>query len=172
MPPVSQVVESIHQATNSLSVTLCKRSEPVCVPTDANTFIMHIFHRKGYYEFHGVYEPFIVLFNRNSPFDLYAISQKPFWAEGRNNLTNATDASQYRKHPENIPKYHNEFFYITSMSWKTHGQKYHSFIDDVVFMSFGIEDARSGTIDVKAGDLLQDLAYCDKPEMWPSRTSA
>ncbi|RMZ88287.1 hypothetical protein DV736_g4494, partial [Chaetothyriales sp. CBS 134916] len=158
MPPVAQESESIHQATNSLSITMCKRDETDCVPNDWNTYIMHIFHHKGYYAFHGVYEPFVVLFKNSAPFDLHAISKKPFWVEGRKNLTIASDSPLYRKHPEYIPENHTEFFYFTSMSWKTHGQKYHGFIDDELFLSFGIEDARSGVIDVRARDLLDDLA--------------
>ena len=66
MPIVRNGQESIHQATNSLSITLCKRSDPRCVPTDDNTYIMHIFHWKSYYEFHGGYEPYVVLFKRNA----------------------------------------------------------------------------------------------------------
>lgn len=52
-------------------------------------------------------------------------------------------------------------FYITSMSWKSHAQKYHGYIDDVIFVAFGVEDTMAGVIDVLAGDLLQDLAFCD-----------
>lgn len=48
-----------------------------------------------------------------------------------------------------------QFFYITSMSWKAHDQKYHGYIDDVIFVLFGIEDASAGGIDVVAGDLLK-----------------
>jgi hypothetical protein len=51
-------------------------------------------------------------------------------------------------------------FYITSMSWKGHDQKYHGYIDDVLFLAFGIEDTRAAAIDVKAADLMQDLALC------------
>jgi hypothetical protein len=53
-----------------------------------------------------------------------------------------------------------QFFYITSMSWKAHDQKYHGYIDDVIFVLFGIEDASTGGIDVVAGDLLKGLRVC------------
>ncbi|RMZ76612.1 hypothetical protein DV738_g4811, partial [Chaetothyriales sp. CBS 135597] len=160
-------VESIHQATNSLSITLCKRADTGCVPDDSNTFIMHIFHHKGYYEFHGIYEPFVVLFKRSSPFAIHAISQRPLWVKGRAELTLATNAVLYRQHPEYLPKNHSEFFYITSMSWKNHGQKYHGYIDDPLFLSFGIEDSKSGAIDIRAGDLLQDMAECEQARLGP-----
>ncbi|RMZ80162.1 hypothetical protein DV737_g3053, partial [Chaetothyriales sp. CBS 132003] len=168
MPEVSKEVESIHQATNSLSITMCKRSEAGCVPDDSNTFIMHIFHHKGYYLFHGVYEPFVVLFRRSAPFALAGISQRPLWVKGRGKLTAATDAVLYRHQPDYMPENHTEFFYITSMSWKTHGQKYHGYIDDELFLSFGIEDSRSGAIDILAEDIVKDMAYCQGVTPGPS----
>ncbi|RMZ92519.1 hypothetical protein DV736_g214, partial [Chaetothyriales sp. CBS 134916] len=163
MPEVSREVESIHQATNSLSITMCKRAEAGCVPDNSNTFIMHIFHHKGYFQFHGIYEPFVILFKNSAPFAIHGISQRPLWVKGRGNLTLATDAVLYRNHPEYIPKNHTEFFYITSMSWKTHGQKYHGYLDDELFLSFGIEDSRSGAIDILAGDILKDMAAIADP---------
>lgn len=161
MPPDVRDLESIHQATNSLMITLCRRSDSKCVPDDGNTFIMHIFHHKSYYGFHGVYEAFVVLFQRSAPFAIHAISQRPLWIHGRGPLTFMSDATQYRDDPAAIPPGHPEMFYITSMSWKSHDQQYHGYIDDVVFLNFGIEDARPGLIDVHARDLLQDLAFCD-----------
>jgi hypothetical protein len=50
--------------------------------------------------------------------------------------------------------------YMTSISWKTHGQKYHGFIDDTLFLAFGREDSDAGGIDVTAGDLLAELGTC------------
>jgi hypothetical protein len=161
MPHVAANLEAIHQATNSLLITLCSRFDPGCVPNDENTFIMHIFHHKSYYSFHGMYEPYTILFKRSTPFAIHAISQRPFWVSGRQALTVFTDAAQYRGKPEEIPEGHSEMFYITSMSWKSHQQKYHGYVDDVLFVAFGVEDTRAGVIDVKAEDLLQDLAFCD-----------
>jgi hypothetical protein len=161
MPEVKSQFESMHQATNSLSITLCKREDARCVPTDANTFIMAIIHHKTFYEFHAVYEPYLIMFQRTAPFALHAISQRPFWIHGRTNLTAASDSSHYRMNPQDIPAGHSEMFYITSISWQSHGQKYHGYIDDPLFLVFGVEDARSGAIDVTAGDLLQDLAFCE-----------
>jgi hypothetical protein len=153
--------EAIHQATNSLSITLCKRSDPGCIPTDSNTFVMHIFQHKAEYSYHSVYEPYVVLFRRTAPFQLHAISQRPIWIHGREQFTSKSDSYRYRGKDDLIPKGHTESFYVTSMSWKTHGQKYHGHIDDVLFLAFGIEDTKSGAIDVKAADLLQDLAFCE-----------
>ena len=152
--------ESIHQSTNSLSVTLCKRSDPTCVPTKDNTFIMFIFHHKTYNNNHAAYYPYVMLFAETSPFAIHAISQKSIWIHGRAALSRASDSAHWRGREDEIPKGHSEMFFFTSLSWKRHGQKYHGFIDDEVFLGFGIEDSRSAGMDVLMGDLLQDLAYC------------
>ena len=163
MPTIESSAETIHQATNSLSITMCNRNDPLCVPTDANTFIMTIFQHKSYYDFHSIYEPYIMLFQRSAPFAIHAISQRPFWIRGRGPLTASTHAVMYDQHPERpIPEGHSEMFYITSMSWKTHGQRYHGYMDDPLFLAFGIEDSRPAVIDVTAGDLLQDLGFCSR----------
>ncbi|SMY28333.1 unnamed protein product [Zymoseptoria tritici ST99CH_1A5] len=153
--------EVIHQATNSLTITLCKRADSSCVPTDDNTFIMHIFQHKAGYSFHVVYEPYVILFRRTAPFQVHAISQRPIWIHGRGPFTTETNANRYWGKPEAVPENHTESFYVTSMSWKTPGQKYTGYLDDVMFLAFGVEDTTSGIIDVKAGDLVQDLAFCD-----------
>ena len=161
MPIVGSTHESIHQATNSLSITLCQRSDPFCVPNDANTFIMTIFQHKSYYDWHSVYEPYVILFRRSAPFAIHAISQRPLWIHGRGPLTGDTHAVHYNNNPDRtIPEGHSEMFYITSMSWKTHGQRYHGYIDDTLFPAFGIEDSRPAAMDVLGGDLLQDLGLC------------
>ena len=163
MPTIESGQETIHQATNSLSITFCRRSDPFCVPDDINTFIMTIFQHKSYYEYHSIYEPYVMLFQRSAPFAIHAISQRPIWIHGRNQLTADTHAIVYDQHPERaIPEGHSEMFYITSMSWKTHGQRYHGYIDDPLFLAFGIEDSRPALMDVMAGDLLQDLGFCSR----------
>lgn len=160
MPHVGPEHESLHQATNSLSITLCARADPNCTVDDANTFIMHVFHHKSYYDFHGVYEPYVLLFERSAPFALHAVSQRPLWIYGRAALTNWTGSLQYEGKEDSIPAGHTEMFYMTSMSWRTHGQKYHGYLDDVLLLAFGIEDTRAAAIDVQAADMLQDLAFC------------
>jgi hypothetical protein len=161
MPTVVSTHESIHQATNSLSVTLCRRTDPICVPSDANTFLMTIFHHKSYYDWHSVYEPYVMLFQRSAPFAIYAISQRPLWIHGRGPLNKDTHAVHYENNPDRaLPEGHSEMFYITSMSWRSHDQRYHGYIDDPMFLAFGIEDSRPAAMDVLAGDLLQDLGFC------------
>jgi hypothetical protein len=166
MPFVREKLESIHQATNSLSITLCKRADPACTPTDANTFILTIFQHKSYYYMHSVYEPYVMLFEQVSPFSVYGISSKPLWISGRGKPGQWTNAT-FRT--EASLKNETEMFYVTSMNWRQQGQKYHGYLDDVVFLAFGIEDWTTGGIDVLARDLLRDLAFCEEVQRPGSR---
>ncbi|KAI1611817.1 hypothetical protein EDD37DRAFT_682852 [Exophiala viscosa] len=159
MPKVADQLESIHQATNSLSITLCKRSDLGCEPNDSNTYLMTIFQHKSFYSFHSVYEPYVMLFKRASPFEIHAISSKPIWIHGRAKAgeTQRPDGPEF----EVLGTWNqSEMVYVTSISWKAHGQKYHGYIDDVVFINFGIEDAKTAGIDVLAGDLVTAIGLC------------
>ncbi|KAH0350729.1 hypothetical protein KCU83_g4768, partial [Aureobasidium melanogenum] len=160
MPTLAPQEESIHQATNSLSITLCRRVDPGCIATDTNTFIFTVFHHKSYHDWHGIYEPYVMVFQRFAPFTVHAISQRPIWIHGRNALTRDTQSLLYSDPNKDIPEGHTEMFYVTSISWKTHGQKYHGYLDDPLFLAFGIEDTRAGLIDILAADLFTNLGYC------------
>jgi hypothetical protein len=162
MPKVGPELESIHQATNSLSITLCNRSDPTCEVNESNTYILTIFQHKTYFAFHSVYEPYIMLFQQNASFEIHGISRKPIWIHGRGKPFEGEKPVSVAG-PGSKPWDHTEMFYITSISWKKHGQKYHGYMDDVLFIAFGIEDAGSGGIDVLAGDLLIDLCLCSHP---------
>ncbi|KAF4450295.1 hypothetical protein F53441_6578 [Fusarium austroafricanum] len=145
LPKLTTNLESIHQSTNSLKITMCRRDEPGCVPDDSNTFIMVIFQHKSYFNYHSVYEPYVMLFKQQAPFEIHAMSKKPIWIHGR------------KKYPE---KETSDMFYVTSMSWKSREQKYHGFIGDDMFLGFGIEDVRTAGIDVRAEDILKDMGIC------------
>jgi hypothetical protein len=149
--------EHVHQATNSLAITMCRRADSRCVPDDTNTFIMSIYHHQTFRNWHAQYQPHVLLFQRSAPFSLHAISQKGIWVNGKLPLTNETESLLVKGTPL---AGHLELFYITSISWKTSGQRYHGFVDDPLFLAFGIEDIRSGGIDVLAGDLLKDVSFC------------
>ncbi|PYH42918.1 uncharacterized protein BP01DRAFT_359139 [Aspergillus saccharolyticus JOP 1030-1] len=138
--------ESIHQATNSLAVTLCERADPRCQPDEENTFVFMVFQHKQFVNFHSVYEPYVMLFRQREPFEVFGVSTHPIWIPGRE-ASHATGQQS-------------EMLYVTSLTWKQAGQRYHGFIDDVVFLAFGREDAHSGGIDVVARDLLDGLGYC------------
>jgi len=157
-PPPTQ--ESIHQATNSLSITLCKRSDPSCKANDSNTFLFTMFQHKVFKKLHSVYEPYVMVFKQQAPFEIHGISSRPIWIHGRG-LPGQGMRPEFISDAEFKVWDQTEMFYITSISWKTQGMRYHGYIDDVLFVGFGIEDRDTGGIDVLAGDLLGDLALCN-----------
>lgn len=143
-------MESIHQATNALEVILCKRDDSACLADDngaSKTFIMHIFQHKTFYEYHSLYEPYVMLFSNKAPFALHAISAKPFWIAGR-------------QHHGALKGHASEMFYVTSVNWKGVDNKYTGYLDDVLLLGFGFEDKAGGGLDVTAESLLGDLSYC------------
>ncbi|KAK1959872.1 hypothetical protein LY78DRAFT_662921 [Colletotrichum sublineola] len=144
MPKLAPDLESIHQATNSLSISFCKRSDPTCKATGDNTFLFTVFQHKTFYRFHGEYEPYVMVFRQKAPFEVFAVSKRPIWIHGREKRLDGGS----------------DMFYVTSMSWKRKDQRYHGFLDDELFLSFGIEDQQSGAIDVLAMDLLAELGTC------------
>lgn len=152
LPKVAPTLESLHQSTNSLAITLCRRADPSCEPSANNTFVFTLFQHKSFYDFHGVYEPYALLFRQRAPFEVYGVSRKPIWIHGR---------EQQRAGSEQQP-HQSQMFYVVSMSWKARGQKYHGYLDDVLFLAFGIEDENTGGIDVVAGDVLRGLALCSE----------
>ncbi|KAL6252995.1 hypothetical protein RBB50_000714 [Rhinocladiella similis] len=149
----------MQQATNTLAITMCRRTDPKCVQNDQNTYIVNIFHYKSHFAGHSIYEPYVMLFQQTAPFAMHAISTKPLWIAGRSKFSKFTGAVNWQDR-EDYPENHSEMFYIRGMSWKSHGQKYHGYLDDVLFLTFGIEDSRPAAIDVMAADLLQDLGLC------------
>ncbi|KAL2846921.1 hypothetical protein BJY01DRAFT_234387 [Aspergillus pseudoustus] len=169
--------ESIHQATNALSITLCARADPFCVPGDDNTFVLSIFQHKSFYNLHSTYEPYAMLFRARAPFEVYGVSRRPLWIHGRrtppprqsSQWQPGSSSPMYDDHVNDdgdeeemmrAVKLESEMLYVTSISWKAHGQGYHGFVDDVLFIGFGIEDSATGGIDVRAGDLVDGLALC------------
>ncbi|KAH7342367.1 hypothetical protein BKA65DRAFT_290630 [Rhexocercosporidium sp. MPI-PUGE-AT-0058] len=162
MPRTGPKMEDNHQATNSLSITTCKRSDPNCKSDDSNTFIINIFHFKSYHFFHGVYEPYVMLFQQHSPLAIHAIGSKPLWIKGRKEAGKGRMPDVYNEQAFG-PWNQTEMVYVTSISWKAHGSRYHGYADDIMFLGFGIEDQTTGGIDIVAGDLLADLNLCKTP---------
>jgi hypothetical protein len=144
LPKLPPKNEDIHQATNSLRITMCKRADKDCKVDDTNTFIIAIIQHKTWYNFHGEYEPYAMVFRERSPFEVYAISKKPLWIHGRERrFDNTTD-----------------MVYVVGMNWKEKGLNYHGYLDDELFLTFGVDDKRAGAIDILASDLLTGLGLC------------
>jgi hypothetical protein len=143
LPSVIPEFESIHQATNSLLITLCDRKD-LCTQNGTNRYIFTIFQHKSYRNFHAVYEPYVLVFQYHAPFKIYGISRRPLWIHGREYQSDGTS----------------EMLYVTSISWKNHDQQYHGYLDDTLFLAFGIEDKRMAAIDIRAKDIMDGLELC------------
>jgi hypothetical protein len=120
-----------------------------------NAFVLFIIQQKTLHGLHPVYEPYVVLARRSMPYEIYAVSSKPIWIFGRKTAAEQSDISSSTLFSED-----SEMLYVTSISWKSQGQKYHGFIDDTLFLAFGREDSAAGGIDVTARDLLAELSMC------------
>ncbi|PLB49753.1 hypothetical protein P170DRAFT_437271 [Aspergillus steynii IBT 23096] len=155
LPQSTDPTESIHQATNSLAITLCARSDQSCRPDTNNTFVLFIIQRKTSRGLRPVYEPYVVLTRRSMPYEIYAVSSKPIWIFGRRTAAKKPDVSSSKSHSDG-----SEMLYMTSISWKSQGQKYHGYSDDTLFLAFGREDSAAGGIDVTARDLVAELGMC------------
>lgn len=131
-----------------------ERSHPNCRKSDENTYIFTIFQFKSFYD-HGVFETHIMLFKQTAPFEVYGISSKPFWYHGRGEAGGSWVGDK-----DWIPKNSAQMVYTTSMNWKKQGLTYHGYLDDELFIGFGVEDKRSFGIDVAAGDLIAGLELC------------
>jgi hypothetical protein len=158
--PIPGKDEELHQATNSLAIVLCRRADTECNP-DANTYIMHIYQHKFWHGFHGVYEPYIALFERKAPFGIYGLTKKPLWIHGRGGPGLGKVPEFYDMEMRKTWN-QSEMMYVTSMNWKEQGRNYVGYLDDVLMLGFGIEDERSAVIDVTAGDILKDLGLCSE----------
>lgn len=160
LPSLPPDNESIHQSTNSLSITLCNRSDPTCTPNTENTFIMATVQHKRFYNLHSTYEPYVLLFRQTKPFTLHAISEKPIWVHGRG-VAGEKKPRKLSAQEGEVPEWkETEMFYITSINWMREGQRYHGYLDDTVLLGFGIEDEGAGVLDVRAGELLGGMGSC------------
>ncbi len=84
-----------HQATNSLRLILCNRTDPKCRATDDNTVFFAIIHRKfpNYLDLPLRYERHFMVWSATPPFSLLGISNHPIlmanetasgWTESEN----------------------------------------------------------------------------------------
>lgn len=149
LPALAPADESLHQATNSLAVTLCRRADgPACARRADNTVLLALFHHKSFHGLVGQYEPYVVLFDDAAPFALRALGTRPLWLAGR------------RRYPDDA-RHPTDMLFVTSIAWRAPEQTYHGFLDDVLFVAFGVEDERSAALDVRAEDLLRGMGLCE-----------
>ncbi|KAL8690168.1 MAG: hypothetical protein Q9224_004470, partial [Gallowayella concinna] len=84
-----------HQATNSLRLILCNRTDPKCQASDENTVFFAVIHRKfpNYLDLPLRYERYFMVWSATPPFGLVGISKHPIlmanetvsgWTESQN----------------------------------------------------------------------------------------
>jgi hypothetical protein len=130
----------VHQSTPMLSVTLCDRGD--CHPSPENTVLIGMVQRR--YDFPTWYDRRIATYASVPPYNMLSVSKK---------LT-----------------YHGEtetgtYAWTGSMVYYTHHRHFpppnHGFLDDEIWLSFGIKDADGGWIDVRARELIDDHYLCE-----------
>ncbi|GAM90524.1 hypothetical protein ANO11243_085680 [Dothideomycetidae sp. 11243] len=91
------------------------------------------------------------MFQQRAPFEVHGISGQAIWHNGR-----GKPGGQWGPPPMSLE----QMLFTTAVSWKDQGLTHHGYLDDTLFITFGVEDKRSGVIDVKAGDLLANIKFC------------
>lgn len=133
---------NVHQSTPMLSLTLCGRG--ICEPDEQNTVMLGIVQR---------------LHDRpSSPFTWYDRRIAVYSAAAPYNMLSVSKRFTY--HGEVDGKY----IWTGSMVYFTNGTQFpprnHGYLDDDIWLSFGIEDLAAGWIDIKASDLIADHYLC------------
>lgn len=177
-----------HQATNSLRLILCNRSDPSCTPGSHNTVFFAIVHRKfpNFLKLPLRYERHFLVWAATPPFAILGISKHPIL------LANETasgwlPSENWADDPLNVKKvmqtrddgnatitetfggkgFWAYFTYTVSISYAWGRQddepeaKNVGYLDDEVVLGIGIDDAGQGYARVKAGDLVQCLRACE-----------
>ncbi|KAK9452599.1 hypothetical protein V1511DRAFT_484696 [Dipodascopsis uninucleata] len=162
----------IHQATNSLRVTLC---EFPCEPNVHNTVLVSIFHIKYKNMAETTYKRYAAVMNATAPFNIiarspeltisggdektnfYAVSMvwdrsfwdHPTWSEYLKK--NKGDNTKYDPATSNDP---------IDKSTSNTDDYYHGWISDMVVINFSIDELESAVIHTPMKDILDCLIFC------------
>lgn len=136
----------VHQSSPMLSVTLCKRGE--CEPSVNNTVMLGMVQRR--YDRPGSpftwYDRHIVVYNMASPYNMMSVSKSlAYYGEGT--------------------KYHwtGSMVYYRNENDDDEGyaiNRSHGYLDDEIWLSFGIGDSAPGWLDVEARELITHHYFC------------
>ncbi|KAJ4251490.1 hypothetical protein NW762_011477 [Fusarium torreyae] len=132
----------VHQSSPMLSLTLCNRG--TCEPNEQNTIMLGMVQRRSDPPAAPFtwYDRRIAVYEAAPPYRMVSVSKK---------LT-----------------YHGEmdgrYIWTGSMSYYTNQTEFppsnHGFLDDEVWLGFGIKDAAAGWLDIRARDLVADHYLC------------
>lgn len=175
-----------HQASNSLRLVLCNRSDKRCKPSELNSVFFAVVHRKhpNFLKLPLRYERYFIVWAATAPYTMLGISQHPIlmanetasgWLMYQNwddDPMNAAVVAQHRikygtnsTDPHGGKEYWAYFTYTVSIAWAW-GRKVEvdemnmGYLDDEVVLAIGIEDKGQGLARVKAADLIQCLRAC------------
>ncbi|KAI9890657.1 MAG: hypothetical protein M1814_003726 [Vezdaea aestivalis] len=169
-PDLRQRNGTWHQATNSLRLVLCMRSDAKCSPKPANTVFFAVVHRKhpNYLRLPLRYERYFMVWSGSPPFSMLGVSRWPIilaneTASGYSEIENWDDDEQAKQ--EGRP-YWAYFTYTVSIAyaWGREGDELESknwgYLDDDVVLGIGVDDLGQAYSRVKVLDLLQCLRAC------------
>lgn len=129
----------VHQATPMLSLTLCNRG--TCKPTTENTVMLGMVHHRT--DKPTWYDRRIITYSPIPPYNMLSVSKLlSYHGEVQDKTFAWTGSMTYFMHHKQFP--------LTS----------HGFLDDEVWLSFGINDKEAGWLDVRASDLVADYYLC------------
>jgi hypothetical protein len=167
---------SWHQATNSLRLILCERTDGSCRSRPENTVFWSLIHHKHKNIFHLPlrYERYFVIWSSTPPFNMLAISSHPILLA--NETAGGWDADENweddKEHQEMVKNYGTGkenfavFTYTVSIaySWGRFEDqpqdKYTGFLDDEVIIGLGVDDEAQNYARVKVSELLQCMRVC------------
>ncbi|KAF4495038.1 hypothetical protein FAGAP_8864 [Fusarium agapanthi] len=132
----------VHQSSPMLSVTICNRG--TCEPDEQNTVLMGIVQRRQ--DFPGAsstwYDRRIAVYESAAPYRMISVGKKLTY-HGESDLS---------------------YSWTGSMSYYTNQTEFppsnHGYLDDEVWLGFGVKDAAAGWLDVRAKDLIADHYMC------------
>ncbi|KAH7146815.1 hypothetical protein B0J13DRAFT_664452 [Dactylonectria estremocensis] len=133
----------VHQSTPMLSLTLCDRGK--CEPHEGNTVMLGMVQRR--YDPPGYpftwYDRRMAVYAAVPPYNMLSVSKKLTYHGEADGKYIWTGSMVYFVNRTDIPYNRN-----------------HGFLDDEVWLSFGIGDSAPGWLDIKAKDLVQDHHHC------------
>jgi len=167
---------SWHQATNSLRLILCERSDGSCRSRPENTVFWSLIHHKHKNVYHLPlrYERYFVIWSSTPPFNMLAMSSHPILlanetAGGWDPAENWDDDAENEEMIENFGSGKENFAVFTytvsiAYSWGRFDDqpqnKYTGFLDDEVIIGIGVDDEAQNYARIPVSELLQCMHVC------------
>ncbi|KAK9461919.1 uncharacterized protein V1516DRAFT_663627 [Lipomyces oligophaga] len=151
----SYSANDLHQASNSLLVTMC---DFPCVPTIHNTVLIELMHVKyaNYYRLY--YRRFAIIMNATAPFDVIGRTENIMYAGVDSEMMVYTVSVVWDKQHFHRHEPWNETIHGTPDPAQGKNpfvsDGYHGWLDDILMINVGLDDHNSGVIHTTARDLL------------------